>query len=337
MSERTRWRGDDLAGDESWLWTLAPSERREIGEAVGRIERLGRGLAEIREADFPLSAFRDTLDRARRELEHGRGFVVLRGFDVGRGLDSLKALTVGLGRHLGDVLVQQNGIGGLVDVVADRGDDYANVHVKGYETRAALSPHCDSGDVVGLLCVRKAKSGGQNSIASFETIYREIAATRPELLEPLRRGFHYNIRGGGPPGPWQHVTRHRVPVFVLQDGRVSGRFNGRAIRTAPEVGGVPALTALELEAVERVERLAVREDLRLDMTLEPGDLQLLYNHRIIHTRTAFEDHDEPERKRLLLRLWVNLRDAPALPDDFTDHYNTGPRRGPYALTEGPHP
>ena len=40
------------------------------------------------------------------------------------------------------------------------------------------------------------------------------------------------------------------------------------------------------------------------MELQPGDIQLVHNHTILHDRTAFEDYPEPERKRHLLRLWL---------------------------------
>jgi alpha-ketoglutarate-dependent taurine dioxygenase len=54
---------------------------------------------------------------------------------------------------------------------------------------------------------------------------------------------------------------------------------------------------------------ALREDLQLGMALEPGDIQLLNNSVILHARTGFIDHEEPERRRHLLRLWLNVEDG----------------------------
>ncbi len=40
------------------------------------------------------------------------------------------------------------------------------------------------------------------------------------------------------------------------------------------------------------------------MELRPGDIQLISNHTIVHSRTAYVDHDDPQRRRHLLRLWL---------------------------------
>ena len=63
------------------------------------------------------------------------------------------------------------------------------------------------------------------------------------------------------------------------------------------------------------------------MTFERGDIQLLSNHSILHARDEFEDFDEPERKRRLLRVWLNFLDGRPLADRFADRFNTGPRNG----------
>lgn len=324
------WTAAELDEDRCWVHRLAPAAVDELSRAADAVTARGLPEAAIGIDEVPLPSLRPTLEGVRRELASGRGVVLLRGVPVERhDLAGWTAIAIGLGAHLGRPIAPQGATGELVDLVADPGEDYGRARTKGYETRAALSPHCDSGDVAGLLCIRRAKAGGVTSIASFAAIHAEIEATRPDLLALLERGFHYNIRGGGPPGPGRDVTRHRVPVFVRHGDRVAGRFNGQAIRTAPEFPGVAMLTAEEIAAVALVEELALRPDLRFDMALEPGDLQLLSNHDVIHTRSAFEDHPEPDRKRLLLRIWIVWPEPLPLPDEFTDHYNTGPRGGPW--------
>jgi alpha-ketoglutarate-dependent taurine dioxygenase len=42
------------------------------------------------------------------------------------------------------------------------------------------------------------------------------------------------------------------------------------------------------------------------MQFEPGDIQLLSNHRVLHARTAYEDAPGETRGRHLLRLWLSL-------------------------------
>ena len=69
-------------------------------------------------------------------------------------------------------------------------------------------------------------------------------------------------------------------------------------------------------------------ELRLDNTLRAGDIQMLNNHMMLHTRTAYEDYPEPEAKRFMIRSWSNMPNSRELEDGFADHFNTGPRQPP---------
>ena len=176
--------------------------------------------------------------------------------------------------------------------------------------------------------MRQAKEGGQSTIASSMAIYNEFLAHRPEWIDLLYRGFHYDVRGEGVTGNANEVTSHRVPVYSFFDGRLSCRYNKRAIETAAEKMGQP-LTEIEQAAVSEIARLVLDPAMRLDFEMRPGDLQLLNNHMVLHARSNFTDWPERERRRLLLRLWVNRRDGEGrlLAPDFANRYNTGSRRG----------
>jgi hypothetical protein len=233
----------------------------------------------------------------------------------------------GIAVHLGE-LISQNAKGDLIGRVENVGVDINAVNARGYTTNAALHPHNDSSDIVGLLCVRQAKQGGQNMITSAMTIYNELLANYPEYLDVMYTGFHYDVRGEGVTGNDNEVTRHRVPVYSYFDGRLSCRYNKRAIETAARKRGQP-LTMLEQGALDTVEQLTLEPSMRLDFPLQPGDLQLLNNHMVLHARSNFIDWPERERQRLLLRLWVNRREGEGrlLAADFADRYNTGHRQG----------
>ena len=63
------------------------------------------------------------------------------------------------------------------------------------------------------------------------------------------------------------------------------------LAAARHPGEVPPLTQQQQEVIALVNGIAAREDVHLIMSLEPGDIQLLNNHTIFHTRDAWEDHE----------------------------------------------
>ena len=179
--------------------------------------------------------------------------------------------------------------------------------VRGYRTNAYMPFHSDPTDRVALLCVQKAKRGGLSSIVSSTSLYNEILATHPEALDCLFRGFYYSLRGEGNGGIAQ-ITDYRIPLFDYFAGKLSSRYVRKTIEQGAAVGGAP-LTEEERSALDLVDMLAKRDDLRFDMEFEPGDIQYLNNHVAFHSRTGFEDHEQPAMRRHLMRIWLQSEDA----------------------------
>ena len=203
------------------------------------------------------------------ELENGRGFLVMRGLDrLGLDPQGLRDVYWGLARHMGRT-ISQNSTGALIGEVFDRGLDYDDNNVRGHTTNAEIGPHCDTADVVGLLCVHPAEEGGESLIASSAAIYNEILATAPHLVDALAAGFRIDLAGKGPTGAADEVTRSRIPVFSWYAGRLSCRFNRKQIEDGQRKLG-RSLSDEELEAVETVERLALDPRFRLDMDFRAG-------------------------------------------------------------------
>jgi alpha-ketoglutarate-dependent taurine dioxygenase len=75
-----------------------------------------------------------------------------------------------------------------------------------------------------------------------------------------------------------------------------------------ETAGSP-LTPSDIEAIDALEAVCRREELSVSFPMERGDMQFVNNRFVLHSRTAFEDHAEPERRRNLLRLWMRYRDS----------------------------
>ena len=77
---------------------------------------------------------------------------------------------------------------------------------------------------------------------------------------------------------------------------------------------MPRLTPEQTAALDLFDQLLARKDICYHMELEQGDMQFVNNHVTLHARTEYEDFAEPERRRHLLRLWLSLPQAQALPE-----------------------
>jgi len=328
IRDGSTWTPDDLANDSSWVHRFESADIEELEAAVEALMRRGVALFECGRNDFNLPGlgrkFRQTVD----EVENGRGIALWRGIDPSRYDEAtLKMLYWGIGTHLGTPITQ-NAKGDLIGHVRDQGGSYQSKNVRGYTTRSRIAPHCDSSDVVTLLCVHPARSGGESLIASSAAVFNEILKSRPDDLDILSQGFHFDLRGEGASGHPDEVTASKVPVFSYFGGRLSCRYNRKTIEDGQAKAGAP-LSGAALEAVRRVGEIAMQDGLRFDMTFETGDIQILNNHSVLHSRQDFEDWPESERKRNLLRLWINLDEDIARPlaPEFADRMNTGPRGG----------
>lgn len=232
------------------------------------------------------------------------------------------AMFWGIGLYIGEA-VSQNGKGHVLGHVANLGLDYGDPEVRGYQTNALLPYHTDFSDVVGLLSVRTPQSGGASSICSSTTVWNEIARRRPDLARLLLQPFHYTR--WGEIGEGKQRT-YEMPVFSPCAGRMVATYARSAIRKAQLLPEVPRLSSEQVEALDLLDSLAADPELRLQMEFRPGDIQMLCNHWIFHSRTGFVDWPEPERRRHLLRLWLACDDGPELPASFTEN-SQRPTRG----------
>jgi hypothetical protein len=320
------WRAADFKDDQSWIETWTKPELDDLDRALNNVRASDTPWYHVNRQQFELPVANARLARIADELENGRGFVLLRGFPIEKySLEDARTIYWGIGSHLGSG-VAQNNKGHLIASVKDQGIDYNIPNARGYVSRNSLTPHCDPTDVVGLLCYRKPLSGGVSTIASSMAIFNKLLEERPEVLPYIFQGYRYNLRGEGATGKIDEVTNHKIPIYSYYDNRLSCRFNGNMIKTAQDVSG-KVLSDDELSVINYIEQLALSEEFRLDMTLEPGDMQFLSNHSILHTRSEFVDGEKEDEKRHLLRLWLNLHESRDLEPEFADRYNTGPRGG----------
>jgi hypothetical protein len=314
------WIGADMKNREvEWTYRLSPGEIAELEAAAAAVRRRGLELAAVTRADFPLPTLGPVLDRLRGDVVNGRGFVLLRGLPVeGRPVEESATLYWGLGAYFGSAC-SQNGKGHLLGHVYDLGQGLSatNPLLRSYQTAERQRFHIDRADLVALLCLRRAKSGGASTIVSSMALHNVMAERRPDLLERLYRPFPTDRRGEVPEGK---APFYEAPVFNAYEGRVSVLYSRLHIGSSQRFPEAPRLEPEDFEALDLFGELADDPELRLDMHFAPGDIQVLHNHTILHARSAYEDWLEPERKRHLLRLWLCPPDARPLPPVFAEVY-----------------
>ena len=312
------WVGAELAKQpQTWTYSLAPREIAEIEEATKGVA--GRDIASIRREDFPLPTLGPVLERLRGEVLNGRGFVLVRGLPVeGRPIAVNAAAYWGIGCYFGNAR-SQNAKGHVLGHVRDLGLSSKDPNVRIYLTTERQNFHTDSCDIVALLCLHPAKSGGLSSLTSSMSIYNAMAEQRPDLLARLFIPFATDRRGEVPEGkkPWFDIA-----VFNEYEGHISAMYAPHYVRSSQRFAQARRLTAEDIEALDMFDRLAEDPTLRLDMALRAGDMQFVHNHTLLHDRTAFEDWPEPERKRHLLRLWLAAPGARPLPPAYAERYGS---------------
>jgi len=314
------WYGRDMAGHGDWCITFTAAELAELDAAIARHQASGRQMGEITPEHFPLPLLAPRLAGVLRDLQDGRGFVLLRGFDVaGRSIEEAAIGYLGIGAHLGSFR-SQNAKGHLLGHVKDLGFDINDPKVRYYQTNRQLDYHTDSCDIVGLLCLKTAKAGGASRICSSTTIYNALLARRPDLARLLFQPMPTDRRGEVPPGmqPW-----FEIPVFNWYEGQLSCIYSGQYLRSCQENHpGARRLSAAEMAAIDMMDALTNDPDISMSMEFRPGDMQFVHNHTCLHSRTDFEDWEEPARRRHLLRLWLAPRRARALPPAYTERYGS---------------
>ena len=311
------WYGPEVVRQIDWIVRLTDTEIAEVEIANSKLEE--SDLQHLAPKDVPLPTLAPRLRDVLEEVMKGRGFVLIRGLPVERWTRREAAIAfLVIGVHLGN-LRMQNAEGHLLGHVRDLGRSSEDPNTRIYQTRERQTHHTDSCDVVGLMCLQTAKSGGLSSLVSSTTIFNEMRRRRPDLLNVLLQPIETDRRGEVPEGGTPYFN---IPVFNYHNGLVSAIYQRQYIESARRFPGVDPLSALQIEALDLFDQLANDPKLNLMMELQPGDIQLVHNHTILHDRTAFEDYPESDRKRHLLRLWLAPPGARPLPEVYKERFGS---------------
>ncbi|MGK4579679.1 TauD/TfdA family dioxygenase [Kitasatospora sp. HPMI-4] len=238
-------------------------------------------------------------DRAERVRETLRGFVLRSIRSVGvahvRNLIDPSApepeIVAGLSfllREFGEI-VPQNAQGDLTQVLRDRDGD----------GNTELGFHCDTCDLLVLLCLQPAVRGGGNTkLASARHVHDLIGRERPDVLTTL--GGDWTFDRTGRAGRQVIVS----PIFFTQqDGTVGCYYQTRTVRSSPERGG-PPLTERQWEALGVLDEVLYRPEIAFGLPMAAGDLLIIRNSRVLHGRSPYVDEPGPASRRML-RIWMN--------------------------------
>lgn len=313
------WHAAGIAASGRWLRRLTVAETEAAAAMLHAVKATGKPMLDLTRADVDLGDFAAVLEEMTHELEHGIGFMTLRGMPSDRfSAEDNRLLFWAIGCHLGVARPQGKASQLMSDVRAD-GGQYRGAGGRGYNTNAELDYHVDGTDVVGLYCLQVARSGGLSRVASSVAIYNEILRRSPELAERLFQPFPHNRQNEEAE---DEPPFYMAPVYSLRDGHFAARYIRNHIRSSQVRTDTPRLTEQDHRALDLIQDLAETGVFRFDMVLERGDMQFVNNHVLVHSRTHFEDFAETGRKRHLLRLWLSIPGGRPLCEGLLDAYKS---------------
>ena len=293
------WRADE-GGRERFMVRFEARHLDALAQALEHARRRTDDTEAIIRDDFPLDTIADDVAAWRAQVMDGPGILILAGFPVERySQDELGMIHFGLGTYFGTAMSQSvmgDRLGHVVDVGGKDPKERA------YRNSTELDMHTDACDIVAMMCLQKARSGGLSGYASGLAVYNEILARRPDLMPVLMEGFHYHRFGEEAPGE-APVTEEKIPVFSFEAGYLSINYLRSYIEMAAAELQAP-LDARQVEALDLIDEIASDDRFALKFVTEPGEAVFFNNLTVLHNRTAFEDSPRPEEKRHLLRLWL---------------------------------
>ena len=311
------WLGKKIQNDPNWIVRWDSEQIAELESAADHFLSSGVALEDITSASFPLKKLTPFISEILNELLSGRGFVMLRGLPIKNwSIEKAATIYMGLGRHMGS-LRSSNGKGHLLGHVRDQGVK-VEAGARFYQTNRKLDYHTDSADIVGLLCLQKAKEGGESFIASSMALYNKMIERRPDLMSAMFTPYPTDRRGEVPEGrdPW-----FEIPIFNWYQGHLSCVYLRHYIEEAQRhFPSAPRLTREQVEVMDEIDAILQEPGFALQMAFEQGDIQFLHNHQILHSRNDFENWPDPKLQRHLLRLWIAPPSARPLPAYFDSRW-----------------
>ena len=305
------WLGAGMQKRTDWIHVLTSEEIADLQRAIRKVRVAQADMYSVTAESFPLPVLSRRFAAISHDLEHGCGVANIRGIPTDTfSMEDLRWVLWCIGIHLGTA-VSQNKVGEFFAEVRDYGEQLGRPDSRGYRTASSLRFHTDRCDVVALLCARQCKGGGESRIVSTPAIHNEMLKRRPDLLEELFGDYYHSRQNEQSEGELPYYVN---PVFGVHKGRFTSQYSRSYVESAQKFQNAPRLSKEQDEALDLLAALA--DELCLQTRMEPGDIQLLNNHVTYHSRTSIVDFDEPEKKRLVYRLWLSMPGSRELPPGY---------------------
>ncbi len=320
INHRNAWTTDHVRSKSDIAYALSDSELADLDQALAVVKQRGMILEDVVAEDFPLGGLEPALARWLHEIEEGKGLLLLTGFPIDRySKDDCALIFWGIGAHMGEAQSQSLAGDRLGHIVSLGGK---NSRYRAYQNSTELALHTDATDILGMMCLTPAKDGGLSGYAAAAAIYNELFDQHREVLATLCEGFHYHLFGEHGEGE-SPVTEEKIPVFSMKDGYLSISYLRSYIEMAYAHMGKEK-TLAEQDALDTLDRIAHGPRCYRQFMLSPGDILFFSNYTVLHNRTAFEDDEDSDKRRHLLRLWLRAHN----PRPIVDHISAfGKRRG----------
>jgi hypothetical protein len=314
-----------IAAPSAWTRRDVRPEEYRVDLSDACLDEIRRAADEIRAFplptilrgpdDFAMPGCRREMARVREMLDHGRRFAIVDRLPMAE-IDGAEATAIyWLLSSMVSRSVAQKLDGTMIYDVLDTGQQaLPGSGVRPDKTNIEIRFHNDNAynetppDYIGLLCLRRAQSGGHSRVISFHTVSNALRKRHPDRLERLYRPFWFDRQREFRPGESPIFS---APVFE-STGELRARFSAHQINGGYALRGEPMGSAGQA-AIAAMLDIFGEEELSVDFDLEPGQIQFVDNRALGHSRTAFVDHPEPERKRHLVRLWLRDRGRRAYP------------------------
>ena len=313
------WEIEDLKSTDDWCFEIDESDGILLRDSIKSLFEQDRDLFSYSPNEFNFGSSWEHIEKAVAEAHHGKGISIVRGLpreDLSQ--DEFRLLSWAIGLKAG-VARPQGLASQYISAVQDAGTDYRAANGRGYSSNAELDFHVDVADLTILTCYNKAKSGGQSMISSGVTAHNYLTKERPDLAEIAYQHFYFSRQEEQAP---DEKPVYSLPLFEVERGNLFCNWNRNRVQSAQNIEGVPELSKLQKETMDFLDEILTRPELMYTMYLEPGDMQIINNYRMFHSRTGYLDYENDLKKRCLYRLWLSPPDSIKLPESWKDFYRS---------------